>query len=210
LAAEVARRGSPAGRRVLAGGERLFQAGRAVGTVWVVDHGLLALRAEGRSRHILVLLRDGDICGDVPVITAAPAVCDAVAVTETSVTGVSVGEFWEMIDSSADLARSWMSHAAARLAVCQARLGELQAGDVVAMVAALLLHEFGAADQATLTQQRMADLLGVRRGSINRALRRLEDRGIVARGYGHLHLGDRARLARIARGESAGESAEPR
>jgi CRP-like cAMP-binding protein len=209
FAAEIARRGAREGRRVLPGGEYLYAAGAPVDTVWVIEHGLVALRTEGRSRHILALLRDGDLCGDVPLITAAPAACDAVALNETSVTGLSAGEFWQMIDASADLARSWMSHAAARLAAYQARVGDLQAGDIAAMVASLLLHEFGAADQTALTQQTIADLLGVRRGSINRALRRLEDRGIVSGGYGCLRLQDRDRLARLARGEPAGSTAEP-
>jgi CRP-like cAMP-binding protein len=50
----------------------------------------------------------------------------------------------------------------------------------------------------SLTQQTIADLLGVQRTSVTRTLRGLQRQGIIEIGYGHIAVRDYAALAEAA------------
>ena len=65
-------------------------------------------------------------------------------------------------------------------------------------MASLVLHELTRSKAVSLTQQTIADLLGVQRTSVGRVLRELEGRGILEVGYAHIAVRDRRRLAAIA------------
>ena len=73
-----------------------------------------------------------------------------------------------------------------RLGAVQGRVGDLLAGDLQAQVASLLLHESAQADSIALTQQTVADLLGVQRTSVSRVLHESTRRGVINVGYGHI------------------------
>jgi Mn-dependent DtxR family transcriptional regulator len=50
----------------------------------------------------------------------------------------------------------------------------------------------------SLTQQTIADLLGVQRTSVTRTLQGLQRQGIIEIGYGHIAVRDHALLAKAA------------
>jgi predicted ArsR family transcriptional regulator len=52
----------------------------------------------------------------------------------------------------------------------------------------------------SLTQQTIADLLGVQRTSVTRTLQGLQRQGIIEIGYGHIAVRDHALLAKAAGG----------
>jgi CRP-like cAMP-binding protein len=210
LAGEIRNRVSILERRRVAGGEHLFDEGEAIDRISVIESGLIALRRGGRGRQrIGMLLREGGILGDVPLITGSPAAFDAVAVGDTDVVSISAAEFWRLIGQSPEFAQRWVAHSACRLSGYQNRLLDLLAGDVRAQVASLLLHEFAGTDATALTQQMVADLLGVQRSSVSRVVHHLERRGAIAAGYGRLRLRDRDTLALAAQGFALGPTAGP-
>lgn len=201
LAAEIRRHVPMLDVKVLSAGVRLFEKGATVPALAVIERGLVALRYTTHGRQVvLMLLRTGDVLGDVQLITGNAAAFDAVTMAETRLVTLPAERFWELVEQSAEFARWWVGYTACRLGGYQDRLLSMLAGDVRAQVAMLLLHEFADADSTTLTQQMIADLLGVRRSSVSRAVRYLEQRGVIACGYAHLRLHDRAALVLAAQG----------
>jgi CRP-like cAMP-binding protein len=182
-------------------GTRLFGEGSTVPAVWIIECGLVALRRSDRGRATtLMLLRGGDIVGDVPLITNNHAQSDAVVLLQTRVLPLSEHEFWRLISSSSRFARLWTAVSACRLAAHQDRLVDMLAGDIRAQVASLLLHEFTRSDSVRLSHRMIADLLGVQRSSVTRTVRQLVQRGIVDGGYAQLRLRNRRALAKAALG----------
>ena len=85
------------------------------------------------------------------------------------------------------------------MAALQSRLEELLGADLRTQVASLLHHELKAGSRVvSLTQQMIADLLGVRRTSVTRTLQGLQRQGIIEIGYGHIAVRDHASLADAA------------
>jgi CRP-like cAMP-binding protein len=208
LAGEIRKRMSTLEHRRVPGREHLFHEGDAVDRLSVIERGLIALRRGtcGRQR-VAMLLRDGGVLGDVPLITGSPAAFDAVAVVDTDVVSMSAAEFWQLIGQCPEFAQRWVAHSACRMSGYQNRLLDLLAGDVRSQVASLLLHEFAGAGSRLLTQQMIADLLGVQRSSVSRVMHHLERHGAIKMSYARLKLLDRAALARAAQGYTPGSKA---
>lgn len=184
--------------RTVRKGTVLVRAGQDAEAVTVIRDGSVVLRRPQGQEGSLLLLHPGGIIGDQLALTHRPAPWDAVALTEAAVVTIPSREFLSLVDGSAALTRAWMLHTADRVGAHQERLAELLAGDVSARVCRLLLHEFDRGGHTTLTQQVIADLLGVRRSSVSRVIRRLESIGAIDGGYGFLHLRDRARIQHLA------------
>jgi CRP-like cAMP-binding protein len=74
---------------------------------------------------------------------------------------------------------------------------ELLAGGLEAQVASVLIRR---ADNGVvhLSQSSLAELVGHRRTSVNRVLKRLEAEGFVQVGYGQVEIVDEAGLAKLA------------
>ena len=70
----------------------------------------------------------------------------------------------------------------------------------VARVARKLLAAFGPDDRSSLrlTQDELAEMTTLSRGTINRILADFENKGAISAGYGRLAIADRARLRRAA------------
>lgn len=186
--------------RRLRAGECLFQQGSPLPAVHVVRRGLVGLgRRAGGRRLTFLLLRPGDVVGDEAVLLGSGALSDAFAVTEASVLDVPVSEFLQALDLRSPFVRRWAAGLGGRLSAFQSRLEEVLAGDLRAGIASLLHHELaGRARVVCLTQQTIADLLGVQRTSVSRTLNELQRQGIIEVGYGHIAVRDPAALARAA------------
>ena len=79
----------------------------------------------------------------------------------------------------------------------QARLIEVLAGGLEAQIASVLVRR---ADRGVvkLSQSSLAELVGGRRTSVNRVLKRLEDQNLVRVRYGQVDLVDEIGLALVA------------
>lgn len=186
--------------RKLGAGQSLFQEGASLGHVYAVRKGLVGLgrRAHGR-RITFLLLRPGDLVGDVAALLGGVALFDAFAVTEASVLVVPAAEFVEALDLRSPFSRRWAIGLSERVAALQTRLDEVLGGDLRSRVASLLHHELdGASRVVHLTQQTIAELLGVPRTSVSRTLQGLQRQGIVDIGYGHIAIRDSAALVAVA------------
>ncbi len=186
--------------RTIGAGECLFREGMGLDCVYVVRQGLVGLgrRANGR-RVTFLLLHPGDIVGDLAAVLGRPAFFDAFAVTEAKVLVVPAADFLTALDLRSSFVRQWAVGLGGRMAALQSRLEELLGADLRTQVASLLHHELKAGSRVvSLTQQMIADLLGVRRTSVTRTLQGLQRQGIIEIGYGHIAVRDHASLADAA------------
>ncbi len=178
-------------------GQCLFREGTSLTDVYVVRRGVVGLgrRVQGR-RITFLLLRPGDMVGDVAVLLGGEALFDAFAVTEARLVVIPATGFLEALNLQSPFTRQWAIGLSGRVSALQSRLEEVLGGDLRSRIAALLHHELqGPARVVSLTQQTIADLLGVPRTSVTRALRGLQRQGIIEIGYGHIAIRDRAALA---------------
>jgi CRP-like cAMP-binding protein len=186
--------------RTLAAGQCLFQDGTPLTDVYVVRRGVVGLgrRARGR-RTTFLLLHPGEVVGDVAALLGGTALFDAYALTEARVVVVPAAQFLAALELHSAFSRQWAIGLGGRVVALQARLEELLGGDLRSRVASLLHHELqGASRVVSLTQQTIADLLGVPRTSVTRTLKGLQRQGIVDIGYGHIAVLDPAALAAAA------------
>jgi CRP-like cAMP-binding protein len=193
--------------RTLRAGECLFQEGTPLDCVYVVRRGLIGLgrRANGR-RVTFLLLHPGDIVGDLAALFGCAAFFDAYAVTGARVLVVPAAEFLEALDLRSSFLRQWAIGLGGRISALQERLEEVLGGDLRSQIASLLHHELESGSRVvSLTQQAIADLLGVQRTSVTRTLQGLQRQGIIEIGYGHIAVRDHASLATAAGGTSSPE-----
>ena len=182
-------------------GDRIFSTGSKVSAVSIIERGLVAMRNPGGAT--LMLLRDGGIVGDVEVMTETRAEKEATALLDTEIIRLPGDEFRWLIQRSPEFALRWSDAMACRTAGYERRMLDLLAGDIRAQVSSLLLHEFADSDVTQLTQQMIAELLGVQRSSVSRVVSQLVQHEIIDTGYAYMRLRDRAALARTALGYSA-------
>ena len=194
---ELARRCPEQG---LAAGQCLFQEGSSLTNVYVVRRGLVGLGRRAHGRRITFLLsRPGDIVGDVAALLGGVALFDAFAVTEATLLVVPATEFLDALDLRSPFSRRWAIGLGERISALQSRLDEALGGDLRSRVALLLHHELqGASRVVSLTQQTIADLLGVPRTSVSRTLQGLQRQGIIDIGYGHIAVLESGALAAVA------------
>lgn len=210
----IARPGDEDIARLSAGGEvvrvargtRVFSEGDVVDAVYVIRSGSVALGRAVRGRDVtLLLLRDGDILGDIPTLLHTPAAFNAVAASDAELVAISLGRLVATLDKSPDFAKRWVLWLSGRLASAHTRLLSLLAGDVRAQVASVLSQESCRGDTIHLTHHDLAAMVGAQRSSVTRALDELAADGVIATGYGQVTILDHDALLGVARSTPAGE-----
>ena len=191
--------------RTLGAGRCLFREGTVLDCIYVVRRGLIGQGRRTHGRRVtFLLLRPGDIVGDEAALLGSPALFDTFAVTDASVLVVPAAEFLEALDLRSTFGRQWAIGLGGRISALRGRLDELLGGDLRSRIAALLHHELGADSRVvSLTQQTIADLLGVQRTSVTRTLQGLQRQGIIEIGYRHIAVRDYAALAKAAGSDRA-------
>ena len=192
-------------KRALAADACLFREGTVLDCIYVVRRGVIGQGRRSHGRRVtFLLLREGDIVGDEAALLGSPALFDTFAVTDATVLVVPAAEFLEALDLRSPFGQQWAVGLGGRISALQGRLAELLGGDLRSRIAALLHHELGPGSRVvSLTQQTIADLLGVQRTSVTRTLRGLQRQGIIEIGYGHIAVRDYAALAKAAESERA-------
>jgi CRP-like cAMP-binding protein len=178
-------------------GEYLFREATPLEDVFVVRQGVIGLGRHTNGRRLTFqLLRMGDIVGDVAALRGGVALFDAFAVTETRVVAIPASGFLEALDLRSTLTRQWAMGLGERITALQTRLEEALGGHLRSRLCTLLHHQLqNGSPVVHLTQQTIAELLGVPRTSVTRVLQGLQRQGIIDIGYGHIAILDRAAVA---------------
>ena len=183
--------------RTLVAGEPLVRAGDEPTAVCIVRDGCLELAVLGATgRQVIQTLRPGDIDGDIQMLLGKPMPYETRANTNTTCLLIERAAFEELLATHPQLSRRWLTSVAQRLARSHSRLTSLLGQPLEVQVAQLLLEE-RVDDVVNLTQTTVAALLGVRRPSVNRVLRRFARAGMVEVSYGRVQIIDADALARV-------------
>ncbi|MEV6055845.1 Crp/Fnr family transcriptional regulator [Streptomyces sp. NPDC052107] len=189
-------------QRRLRPGETAFRQGAVPDGIWVLRSGQLELAAgSGTERVVVGMLESCGIAGDIPLLLGQPAVCTARALSDVQAGYLPAAGFLALLDDSPSMARAWLTGLARRQLRAQQALAQTVEGSAESRTAALLLRE--ARDGAvTCAQTTLAAMLGLRRPTLNRVLKELEQDGLVLVGYRRVDLLAPDRLRRRTQGSA--------
>jgi CRP/FNR family transcriptional regulator, cAMP and macrophage regulator len=181
-------------------GTRLLSEGQPVDFVASVQRGEIELyRLAGRHRVVFEIVRQGDLFGVPPFLSAEPAAYTARAVTPTTLLLIETSDLERLLVSRPAVARAFIWALVRRMERMQHRLAELVSPGLRSRVAALLLDETeGDHRLIRLPQSTLAELLGASRPRVNGILKEFERDGLVRLTYRRIEVLDRKRLNRIA------------
>jgi len=85
-------------RILLDAGQPLFEAGEPAEALYIVNKGTLAVYIDrpGTGRHLLALIRQGEVIGEMAVISGGPRTASAVAIRDSELITVSATEFRDL------------------------------------------------------------------------------------------------------------------
>lgn len=183
------------GQQSYAGGMFVFREGDTAARVHVVRKGSIELSRVSNGRRVtLQVLRPGDVFGDVPALLGQCEPFDARAVVDSDVLSIDTESLFVLLQTRSQIARRWFISLAERMAGLQSRLMDLLAGGLESQIASVLLRECSDGEDVRLTQNQLAELLGVPRSSVQRVLKALAAAGLIRRHYRHIELVDRPGL----------------
>ncbi|MBX7541368.1 Crp/Fnr family transcriptional regulator [Qipengyuania sphaerica] len=191
--------------RTFTDGQIIQQRGDPADGFWLIEEGAVRVGQflpEGEFRAV-ALLGPGDSYGELAVFSGKPRIVDAISRGESRVRLVAARPFLDALGNYPASSRALLGALSEQLQDTLSILAGLRHGTNPARLAGLLATMAGdAPDEAsvTITQQELADLLGVTRATANAALRDLEKRRLVKRGYGTIAIPDRDALSRFALG----------
>ena len=190
-------------RRRFKRGQILFHEGDPGGSVHLVDRGRVAVRVttlRGEVATLDVIVPGGAIGELALLLPGAARSATAVALEPTETLSIAEADFTDMRREHPALVDVLVQLLVARVLRLTDRLVEalyVPADTRVLRRILELAESYG--DVVPLTQEDLAGLAGTTRGTVNRVLRREEQRGLVELGRGRLKVVDRSALARRAR-----------
>jgi CRP/FNR family transcriptional regulator len=188
-------------RRAYQSDEVIFLEGEPCSGLFIVHSGHVKIykaSPEGREQ-ILTIIRPRDSFNDVAVFDGGPNPASAQAMDATEVCVIERSTLASLFDRYPKLAQAVVAVLAARCRMLVEMVHDLSLKSVAGRLAKLLLDQAAQGQDAVpLTRQQMAARLGTIREMVSRALRELEDEGLVSRDGRQIVIADRAALERRA------------
>ena len=188
-------------RRVYQPDEVIFLEGEPCAGLFVVHNGHVKIykaSPEGREQ-ILTIIGPRDSFNDVAVFDGGPNPASAQAMDAAQVCVIERPTLVSLFDRYPKLAQAVVAVLAARCRMLVGMVEDLSLRSVTGRLAKLLLDQAAQGQDAVpLTRQQMAARLGTIREMVSRALRELEDEGLVRREGRQIVITDGAALERRA------------
>jgi len=181
--------------RIFLTGQIIQQRGDGPKGFWVIEEGSVKIgqfRLDGDFR-VIVLLGKGDSYGELAVFANSPRAVDAVAEGEVAAHWIDARRFERAVSDNPVILRRLVGALSAQLQETLNLVAGLGAGSGHARIAATLANLGGqlpAGAVISLGQQELAELTGLTRATVNKALKKLEAAGAVRRHYGRMELLD--------------------
>ena len=193
-------------RKDLPEAQLLYEQGTTPSGIWAIRSGSVQLTSRvGTTRSLVQLLRPGDIAGDVSILLNAASLTTAHVRERGTLLFIAAPTLRSILTSHADLCFLWMQNVAIRLEGARQRIMQLLGGELSQSLARLILDE-EMDGRVRLSQAAIAEMLGVQRTSVNRALQVLRRTGVVELSYGGVTIQDREGLEDLALASSFPEA----
>lgn len=196
-------------RRCLARGEVLYLHGAIPEAIYRVESGAIQLSTTSHNGReaVLGVVESGMWFGELSLYILEGRVHDARALTDTAVLVIPDTHFHRTVDDSPVFLRELLELVCRRYKWAIARIDASILRPVPVRLADRLLAdasgsragERGVVRQIRLSQERLGQMLGVSRQTVNKQLKQWESEGIVTLTYGRIDVVDREALLEIAR-----------
>lgn len=192
-------------------GRKILRAGESAAAMMIVVSGRVKITANGRNgkERILNIVEPGQTFGEMAVLDGERRSADADALEDTCAIVVPRAAFDSMLDGEPFVARRIIAELCSRLRIATSLIEDTMFVSAETRLARRLCglaerRAGGAGDECGwsvegLSQQELADAVGVSRESVNRVLRRWQSLGVVALSYRSVAILDIRRLKRLAR-----------
>jgi len=188
-------------RRTYQPDEVIFLEGEPCAGLFIVHAGHVKIykaSPEGREQ-ILTIIGPRDSFNDVAVFDGGPNPASVQAMDAVELCVIERPAMASLFDRYPKLAQAVVAVLAARARLLVDMVQDLSLRSVTGRLAKLLLDQAAQGQDAVpLTRQQMAARLGTIREMVSRALRELEDEGLVRRDGRQIVIADRAALERRA------------
>jgi CRP/FNR family transcriptional regulator, cyclic AMP receptor protein len=193
-----------ASARQFSDGQLIQSRGDAPDGFWLIEEGQVSvgLFEPGGEFRAIAMLGPGDSYGELAMLSGRVRIVDAIARGPATLRAIRVAAFDSLLDQHPEAMRGLLAALALQLQDSIILLAGVGRGSARTRMARLLLNFAGkgpGAHSLTITQQELADLLGMTRATANQALCALESEGLIKRGYGTVGIPDGARLGVAAR-----------
>lgn len=180
-------------------GSHLFIEGDRPDALYVIEQGEVEVwRGSAGRRRIVARAGVGSVLGDVAVFGEEPYGFSARVIRPVRAVRFGRTPLLRELELHPGLLMRWLIAGQRQLERTQRRVVELTHKTVLARVADLVGEETESRPEVNLSQATIANLLGVSRQSVNEALGRLRDQGLVSTGYRSIKVLDPEALARVA------------
>lgn len=165
-------------------------------TLLVLETGRVALGwCEPDRQTIAMVLEPPDVVGDVALFARSMVALDVWTLTPCRLIRIPSTDLLTELRRDGQLTYRLLAAVAERGVALQRRVQELLIADVSRRVAVHLAHQPDPV--AELSQEQLAELLGLHRTTVNRVLHELESAGALRLGYRSIEIIDRDELRRI-------------
>jgi CRP-like cAMP-binding protein len=193
-------------RRLAEGEIGFVEGGQAAGLYLIVEGQAKIVRySHGGREQVLALLGPGDSCNEVPVVDGGPNPATLVAVEDTVVWIWSRMAMNRLRREMPHLNETIIASLAARCRELVDKVYNLSFLSVTARLAAFLLSQAEGAeeelDRRRWTQEEIAATIGTVREMVGRALRNLEEDGLIRFNRHRIEVADREGLEALISGD---------
>lgn len=196
------------GHRIHRAGAVILDKGCAPAGIYLVVHGTLELMLRNRDggEHIAGLSRAGDCCGLEAVLCGRPSVYELRALTQSTLLFLPREWVLEWIDRVPGFARRVLQTVAREVGQLYAEIDGIQSRSTLERLACYLhcgerreCRGEPAREQFSIALPyfKLAQRLGASQPHLSRALRSLEDSGVITRDGRHLQVRDAQAFARL-------------
>jgi CRP/FNR family transcriptional regulator, cyclic AMP receptor protein len=186
-----------------------FRKGDAGNVMFAIATGMVRIStaSEGGREVVLGILREGDLFGEISLLDGKARAADAVAMTDCSVFVLQRQDFLDHLAANPEFAFGVMQRLARRLRSTDAQVEDAIFLSLPGRIAKNLLHlarDYGSTTSAgvriqlKLSQQELANLVGVTRESVNRILVGWMADGMLGREGRYFVIFDMPKLERLA------------
>jgi CRP-like cAMP-binding protein len=191
-------------------GKHVFRQGDPSGPLFAVLSGYLKRTVTGREGRdiVLTMMGPGELFGEISLLDGAPRSATISAVAAAEVLVIEREAFLEFLQTHPEAAIKLLQVLAARVRRLSDEREEIASLDIAARVAKKLTElaaQFGEASESgelrigfRLSQQDLGNWVGATRESVNKSLKRLNQRGLLRLDAGYILVSDVPGLKQLA------------